>query len=68
MTTPTRVMFGTFSLYEKDDGGLHISYRPDGDTEDKHIDFPGHIVKMAKMAAEGKLNPMQMITRMRSGQ
>lgn len=53
------ILTGTFSLYETPDGGYHIAYRPKDDDADQHMEFPGHMVKMAKrmqsMGGLGKL-------------
>jgi hypothetical protein len=54
-SAPTPIMHGEFSLYETPNGGLHLSYRPDGADEDKHIDIPPMMLKAAKMMGEGKV-------------
>jgi hypothetical protein len=52
---------GRYRLYEKPDGTLRIQYQIDGkDTED-FMEIPGAMIKLAKAASEGKLNPMQMM-------
>lgn len=53
------LMNGKFSLYETPEGGLHIAYSPDGEEETKHLEIPAMVVRMARMSAEGKLNPLQ---------
>ncbi len=54
------LMNGKFSLYETPEGGLHIAYSPEGEEEEtKHLEIPAMVVKMARMSAEGKLNPLQ---------
>lgn len=64
------LMNGKFSLYETPEGGMHIAYDPEGDTETRHLEIPAMVVKMARMSAEGKLNPLQafkMMTGARDG-
>lgn len=52
---------GRYRLYEKPDGSLRIQYRRDGSDHDDHVELPGVMVRMAKAAAEGKMNPLQMM-------
>lgn len=67
---PTIVHQGRYRLYEKPDGGLHIVYqREDKDTPD-HLELPGPMINLARMAGEGKLSPGEMLRelmKMRSG-
>lgn len=44
---------GIFSIYETPQGGVHIALRLDGEDEDRHMDFPRAMVKMASMAGGG---------------
>lgn len=62
---PEKLVHGIFSVYETPDHGFKIVYRRDGSEEDETMDIPGHIVKLGKMMAEGKLNPLSMLTKMR---
>lgn len=52
---------GRYRLYEKPDGTLRIQYRRDGAEEDDFMELPGAMVRLAKAAAEGKMNPIQMM-------
>lgn len=61
---PNPVMNGRFALYETPDGGYHIAYQPDGDTEARHLEIPAIVIKMAKASAAGKLNPMTAMREM----
>jgi hypothetical protein len=56
---------GRFSLYETADGGYHLAYLADGETEPKHLEVPAMAVRMAKLAAEGKLSPLKALAGMR---
>lgn len=58
------LMNGKFSLYETPEGGFHIAYNPEGESETKHLEIPAMVVRMAKMSAEGKLNPLGAIKMM----
>lgn len=50
-------MKGRFNLWETPEGGYHIAYILD-DTEDtRRLEIPGMVIRMAKLASEGKLNP-----------
>jgi len=55
---------GKFALFDTDDGGLHIAYRPEGQDTDEHFHVPGHVLKMAKMFSEGDMSPMEMMKNM----
>lgn len=52
---------GRYRLYEKPDGTLRIQYQQDGKDAEDFIEIPGAMLRLAKMASEGKLNPMQMM-------
>lgn len=45
---PTIIMQGAFRLYETASGGYHLVYLADGLDEEKHIEIPAAMVKMAK--------------------
>lgn len=45
---------GRYALYKTPDGGLMISYQPDGGGEQGHMPIPAHLLRMGKMAASGK--------------
>jgi hypothetical protein len=59
--TPVILHEGRYRLYEKADGTLHLVYRPDGKEQDEHLEVPGALIKLAKDAAEGNINPMDMM-------
>lgn len=58
---PRVVHQGRYRLYEKGDGTLRIQYRRDDKEEDDFFELPGFMMDLAKNAAEGKMNPMQMM-------
>jgi hypothetical protein len=58
---------GVYTLYEKPDGTLRIQYRRDDKDEDDFMEIPGGILRMAKLASEGKLNPIKAMQAMKSG-
>jgi hypothetical protein len=58
---PIVVHKGVYTLWEKPDGTLRIQYRREGNDEDDFVELPGVMVKMAKAASEGKMNPMDMM-------
>lgn len=45
---------GVYSLWKTDDGGMHLSFRPDGDEGDSHLPIPGGLLQMLMAAADGK--------------
>jgi hypothetical protein len=49
-----RVSKGIYSIYKTAEGGMHISYRPEGAEEDQHLPIPAPMVAMMTAAAEGK--------------
>jgi hypothetical protein len=63
-TGPVILHQGHYRLYEKPDGTLRIQYRRDDKDEDDFIEFPGQMVRLAKAAADGKMNPMTMMKSM----
>jgi hypothetical protein len=58
---PHVVHKGVYTLWEKGDGTLRIQYRRDDKEEEDFFELPGAMVKMAKAASEGKMNPMDMM-------
>jgi hypothetical protein len=64
---PTPLMNGKFSLYDTPDGGYVIAYQPEGDQETRRIEVPAIVVRMAKMASEGKLSPVAAMKGLISG-
>lgn len=64
---PEPILKGRFNLYETPDGGFHIAYMADGETETRHLEIPAMVVRMARLSAEGKLNPVKAIKEMMSG-
>lgn len=58
---------GAYTLYEKPDGTLRIQYRRTDKDEDDFMEIPGGILRMAKLASEGKLNPLKAMQAMKSG-
>jgi hypothetical protein len=63
---PEPFLKGRFNLYETPEGGYHLAYIPDGETETKHMEIPAMAVKTARLAAEGKLNPFKALMGMRA--
>lgn len=61
MQTPEPFLKGRFTLYETPDGGMHIAYLPDGDTETRHMEVPAFVIQNGRALAEGKLNPFKAI-------
>jgi hypothetical protein len=58
---PRVVHEGVYRLYEKPDGTMRVQYRRNDKDEDDFFELPGVMVRMAKAASEGKLNPMDMM-------
>lgn len=54
VTPPEPILQGKFAIFETADGGYHLTYRPDTEDEDKHVNIPGFYVKMAMKQAGGK--------------
>lgn len=52
---------GRYRLYEKPDGGIHLVYLPDGQEVEQHMEIPGAMLRLAKMASEGNLSFPQFI-------
>lgn len=54
--TPKVLHEGRYRVYENPDGGIRIQYkRDDSDTED-HMEIPGPMLRLAKMAGEGNMS------------
>jgi hypothetical protein len=70
VTVPVMLHKGRYTLYQKPDGGIHLVYqRDDKDTPD-HFELPGAMLRLARMASEGKLSPGDMlkeVMKMRNG-
>lgn len=58
---PAAFLKGRFSLFQTTDGGLLVAYRPDGETEDKHLPIPAFIVQAASQMAGGQ-DPAALLT------
>ena len=54
-------MRGRYTMYDLPDGGLHIAYTVEEEpgSEPRHLEIPGMVVRMARAAAEGRLNPVK---------
>lgn len=65
----SRLSKGVYSVYKTPEGGLHIAYRRDGDTEDSHLPVPAPMVAMMVAASEGKgpLGRMRALVTARMG-
>lgn len=61
-TPPEALMKGRFSLFETPDGGYHLSYRPDGEDTDQHVEIPGVYVKLMRRHS-GSRNPLSALRR-----
>lgn len=61
-TNPEPILRGVFSLYETEKGDFHLSYRADGEQEDRHVNFPGIAVRMMMRKIGGRTALMQMLT------
>jgi hypothetical protein len=60
---------GRFALYDIPDGGIHVAWIPEDspDEDTQHFEVPGMVLRMAKAASEGKLNPADMMKMMMNG-
>ncbi len=67
-TAPRILHKGVYSLYEKPDGTLRIQYRRTDRDEDDFIEIPGPILRLAKLASEGKMNPIEAVKMLRNHQ
>ena len=61
---PRIVHQGRYRLYEKPDGGFHIVYQRDDTEEPDHFELPGPMVRLAKAAGEGNMNPAELLREM----
>jgi hypothetical protein len=61
---PEPILKGRFNLYEAPDGSFVIVYIADGETETRRLDIPAMVIRMARMSAEGKLNPVKALKEM----
>lgn len=52
---------GKYRLYELMDGTLHLVYKPVGAEKELHLEIPGHILRLAKAAADGQMSPIDMM-------
>lgn len=64
MPTPDPILKGRFNLYETPDGAFVIVYIADGETDTRRLDIPAMVVRMARLSAEGKLNPAKALREM----
>jgi hypothetical protein len=53
---PEAMAHGRFSLYVTDGNGYHIAYKFDTEDETRHIDIPGRLVTMARLASGGQVD------------
>jgi hypothetical protein len=58
---PTVVGQGRYRLYKKPDGTMRVQFREDSADEDAFFEFPAALLVLAKNAAEGNMNPLQMM-------
>lgn len=68
MLAPKVLHKGVYTLYEKSDGTLRIQYRRTDREEDDYIEIPGPILRLAKLASEGKMNPIEAMKMLRNHQ
>jgi hypothetical protein len=66
MSVPEPTIKGRFNLWDTPEGGFHIAYIADGTDETRHLEIPGMVVRVARMAAEGKLSPAKAMREMMS--
>lgn len=64
---PTPFLKGLFSMYHTPDGGIHISYRPEGAEEDEHIQIPAPVVMLATQMEAGQRPSMRQMMKMMAG-
>jgi hypothetical protein len=49
-------------VYQTPAGGVHLVTRVRGEDDERHIELPPHLVKLAEMMADGqKLSPAQLL-------
>lgn len=52
---------GRYRLYEKPDGGIHLVYLVDGQEDEQHMEIPGAMLRLARMASEGNMSFPQFV-------
>jgi hypothetical protein len=52
---------GKYRLYQKPDGGLHLVYLPDGVEIEQHMEIPGGMLRLSRLASEGNLTLPQFM-------
>jgi hypothetical protein len=57
---PRLLSRGVYALYATPEGGLHLSYRIEGEDEDRHMPIPPMIIKLATAAQTGS-GPLGML-------
>jgi len=60
------ILTGRFSLYETPHGGIHLAFHLEGEADDRHMEFPPAMVRMAAMAGGGRGNPLDIIKGMKA--
>lgn len=63
MTMPEPFLKGRFNLFETPIGGFHLSYRVDGEEEDRHMEIPPVIAEMM----QGKVHPIKALRMLTGG-
>jgi hypothetical protein len=58
---PELLLKGAFGIFETPDGGIHLTFRIEGQDEDKHMEFSPMMLKAMKMAFPGKGDPLTML-------
>lgn len=61
IVTPQILHEGRYRLYEKPDGGIHLVYLPDGQEDEQHMEIPGAMLRLARMASEGNMSFPQFV-------
>jgi hypothetical protein len=61
LESPIILHEGRYRLYEKPDGGLHLTYKRDDMDELQHMEIPGPLMSLAQRASEGKISPLDMM-------
>jgi hypothetical protein len=61
---PQMLHQGLYRLYRiPQNGNLHLVYKPDNGAE-QHMEIPGKLLALAEQAANGDINPMDMMKAM----
>lgn len=58
---PVIVHQGVYRLYQKPNGDMRVQYKRDDKEEEDFFEVPAALQRLAKMGAEGKLSPMDMM-------